>query len=392
MLLALPIYGQNRETDYLSHVLEKMNAVESVTYHCVKKAWEPGDKEPVDNVPREIYEHVNPQDTAVGYSFLCASDKEFRQPLWVYDGTVFAYIEKEEKEVRIDDFTQKSPLPFRVIMPQAFGCMKSILEYALNTQDSIVLSLKDEGKDYLMELSIHTPYQVEFFGKARYMPQNPYVYDPTSVYKIWISKKDDMPYRYRREMEGNMNEASCSDFIYNPVDKECIVATNYYPEGFEIVKKRQRSSKPTVDMTGKKAPDWTLTDMKGQKVSLSGIKSKVILLQFTGIGCGPCKISIPFLNRLKKEYAVNELEVLAVETWGRSKSSCEAYVKNQGIEYSFLTADKETIAKLINDYQAGSGVPQFYLIGKDRTIIAKFQGYAEKTTDTEIEKKIKANL
>lgn len=70
------------------------------------------------------------------------------------------------------------------------------------------------------------------------------------------------------------------------------------------------------------------------------------------------------------------------------RSLCE----NQGIEYSFLTADKETIAKLINDYQAGSGVPQFYLIGKDRTIIAKFQGYAEKTTDAELEKKIKANL
>lgn len=70
MLLALPIYGQNRETDYLSHVLEKMNAVESVTYHCVKKAWEPGDKEPVYSVPTEIYEHVNPQDTAVGY-FSC---------------------------------------------------------------------------------------------------------------------------------------------------------------------------------------------------------------------------------------------------------------------------------------------------------------------------------
>lgn len=392
MLLALPIYGQNRETDYLSHVLEKMNAVESVTYHCVKKAWEPGDKEPVYSVPTEIYEHVNPQDTAVGYSFLCASDKEFRHPLWVYDGTVFAYIEKEEKEVRIDDFTQKSPLPFRVIMPQAFGCMKSILEYVLNTQDSIVLSLKDEGKDYLMELSIHTPYQVEFFGKACYMPQNPYIYDPTSIYKIWISKENDMPYRYRREMQHSISEGICSDFVYNPYGKGKIVAEDYYPADYVRRIKGEKSQKATVDMTGKKAPDWTLTDMKGQKVSLSGIKSKVILLQFTGIGCGPCKISIPFLNRLKKEYAVNELEVLAVETWGRSKSSCEAYVKNQGIEYSFLTADKDTIAKLINDYQAGSGVPQFYLIGKDRTIIAKFQGYAEKTTDAEIEKKIKANL
>lgn len=335
---------------------------------------------------------MNPQDTAVGYSFLCASDKEFRQPLWVYDGTVFAYIEKEEKEVRIDDFTQKSSLPFRVIMPQAFGCMKSVLEYALNTQDSIVLSLKDEGKDYLMELSIHTPYQVEFFGKACYMPQNPYVYDPTSIYKIWISKEDDMPFRYRREMQHSISEGICSDFVYNPAGKGKIVAEDYYPADYVRRIKGEKSQKATVDMMGKKAPDWTLTDMNGQKVSLSGIKSKVILLQFTGIGCGPCKISVPFLNRLRKEYAVNELEVLAVETWGRSKSSCEVYVKNQGIEYGFLTADKDTIAKLINDYQAGNGVPQFYLIGKDRTIIAKFQGYAEKTTDEEIEKKIKANL
>ena len=69
ILLALPSYGQNRETDYLSHVLEKMNAVESVTYHCVIKAWEPGDKEPGYSVPIEIYEHVNPQDTAGGGLF-----------------------------------------------------------------------------------------------------------------------------------------------------------------------------------------------------------------------------------------------------------------------------------------------------------------------------------
>lgn len=383
--------GPRTDKEYLSDVLQKMNKVESVSYKVVRQAWLPGEKDPVYTITSEVYEHINPQDTAIGSSFVEFQDNAFRG---VYDGKVSSYVYEEEGEkwIREDDFTTKSPLPFRMVMPEFFYYTQSILKYAITTQDSIELSLKDLGDDYLMELTIHMPVQVEFFGKARYMPQNPYVYDPTSVYKIWISKKDDMPYRYRREMEGNMNEASCSDFIYNPVDKECIVATNYYPEGFEIVKKRQRSSKPIVDMTGKKAPDWTLTDMKGQKVSLSGIKSKVILLQFTGIGCGPCKISIPFLNRLKKEYAVNELEVLAVETWGRSKSSCEAYVKNQGIEYSFLTADKETIAKLINDYQAGSGVPQFYLIGKDRTIIAKFQGYAEKTTDTEIEKKIKANL
>lgn len=383
--------GPRTDKEYLSDVLQKMNKVESVSYKVVRQAWLPGEKDPVYTITSEVYEHINPQDTAIGSSFVEFQDNAFRG---VYDGKVASYVYEEEGEkwIREDDFTTKSPLPFRMVMPEFFYYTQSILKYAITTQDSIELSLKDLGDDYLMELTIHMPVQVEFFGKACYMPQNPYIYDPTSIYKIWISKENDMPYRYRREMQHSISEDICSDFVYNPSGKGKIVAEDYYPADYVRRIKGEKSQKATVDMTGKKAPDWTLTDMKGQKVSLSGIKSKVILLQFTGIGCGPCKISIPFLNRLKKEYAVNELEVLAVETWGRSKSSCEAYVKNQGIEYSFLTADKETIAKLINDYQAGSGVPQFYLIGKDRTIIAKFQGYAEKTTDTEIEKKIKANL
>lgn len=383
--------GPRTDKEYLSDVLQKMNKVESVSYKVVRQAWLPGEKDPVYTVTSEVYEHINPQDTAIGSSFVEFQDNAFRG---VYDGKVSSYVYEEEGEkwIREDDFTTKSPLPFRMVMPEFFYYTQSILKYAITTQDSIELSLKDLGDDYLMELTIYMPVQVEFFGKACYMPQNPYIYDPTSIYKIWISKENDMPYRYRREMQHSISEDICSDFVYNPSGKGKIVAEDYYPADYVRRIKGEKSQKATVDMTGKKAPDWTLTGMKGQKVSLSGIKSKVILLQFTGIGCGPCKISIPFLNSLRKEYAVNELEVLAVETWGRSKSSCEAYVKNQGIEYSFLTADKDTIAKLINDYQAGSGVPQFYLIGKDRTIIAKFQGYAEKTTDAEIEKKIKANL
>ena len=55
--------------------------------------------------------------------------------------------------------------------------MKAIIDYALNTNDSIVLTLKEEGKDFLMELTINMPNQVEFFGKAQYMPENPYTYD-----------------------------------------------------------------------------------------------------------------------------------------------------------------------------------------------------------------------
>ena len=136
--------GKKTDREYLSEVLDNMNEVNSVKNHCITKAWIPGDKDPVHNYLREIYEHVNPEDTIIGYSYIIASDKEFKHPLSVYDGTVQSYIEEKEKEIVIDDFTRKMPVPFRLIKQEAFYHMKAIIDYALNTNDSIVLTLKDE--------------------------------------------------------------------------------------------------------------------------------------------------------------------------------------------------------------------------------------------------------
>ena len=56
-----------------------------------------------------------------------------------------------------------------------------------------------------------------------------------------------------------------------------------------------------ANLTGKKAPEWTLNDIKERPVSLSDLKSKVILVNITGIGCGACQASIPFLERTEKK-------------------------------------------------------------------------------------------
>lgn len=380
--------GKKSDREYLSDVLGNMDKVKSVKYHCVHKTWEPGDKDPIFNEQMEIYEHVNPEDTVIGYSYIRAFDKEFKQPLSLYDGIVHADIVEQEKEVCIDNFTRKRPLPFRMVQQEAFYYMKAIIDYALNTNDSIILTLKDEGKDYLMELTINMPNQVEFFGKAKYIPENPYTNNPVSVYKIWISKENDMPYRYRREMQHNITEAICSDFLFNPSGMGRIIAEDYYPEGYVRYIRGQEKEKPVADMTGKTAPEWTLTDIGDRKISLSDIKSKVVLLQFIGIGCGPCKISIHFLNRLREKYDNNSLEIIAVETWVKRKSSCENYIRENGIKYRFLTAEEDIIEKLINDYHADSGVPKFYLLDENRSIRKICNGYAENSTDEEIEKEI----
>lgn len=96
--------GPRTDKEYLSDVLQKMNKVESVSYKVVRQAWLPGEKDPVYTVTSEVYEHINPQDTAIGSSFVEFQDNAFRG---VYDGKVSSYVYEEEGEkwIREDDFT-----------------------------------------------------------------------------------------------------------------------------------------------------------------------------------------------------------------------------------------------------------------------------------------------
>lgn len=391
-MLLLTSCGPQTDRDYLTEVLDNMSTVKAVSYQRTLTSWEPGNTKPVMVSHSRVYEHINPTDTAIGSSYVVFTGDDFTDPYYVYDGKEASYIDKQKEEIRLDDFTQKRPLPFRMVMPELFYQTQTIIQYALTTRDSIELKLLDAGKDYIMELTIHMPNQVEFFGKARYMPSNPYIKDPTSKYKIWIAKENDLPYRLRREMEHNTTEKTGSHFIYNPTDGKAIVAADFYPAGYTIHRRGAFSSKKKIDITGHKAKEWTLTDVHQQKVSLNQIDSKVILLQLTGIGCGPCKISIPYLNRLRSSYSENDLAVIAIETWGRSTDACKAYINHNDIRYQFLQGEKKQIETLLQNYQAMDGVPCFFVIGPDRRIKKICHGYAEEKTDQLLNAAIAAEL
>jgi peroxiredoxin len=50
----------------------------------------------------------------------------------------------------------------------------------------------------------------------------------------------------------------------------------------------------------RRAPDFTLTDTKGQKVSLSSFRGKVVVLNFWTKTCGPCLEEMPDLAELAR--------------------------------------------------------------------------------------------
>jgi len=60
------------------------------------------------------------------------------------------------------------------------------------------------------------------------------------------------------------------------------------------------------------APDFTLNDLQGQKVSLSAYRGKVVLLNFWSTTCPPCVAEIPSLVSLQRELKGQGLVVLGI--------------------------------------------------------------------------------
>src|ERR1035438_5776560 len=56
------------------------------------------------------------------------------------------------------------------------------------------------------------------------------------------------------------------------------------------------------DLVGRLAPDFELPALDGTRVKLSGLRGKVVVLNFWATYCGPCKIYMPWFVELQNEY------------------------------------------------------------------------------------------
>lgn len=382
LLLAVTVMnGQNSKREYLEKVLENLEKVKSAAYNEHLVVWELGDTIPLFTRNNNIEEYDNPKDTTIG---ACCVEYENIQGskvfIWGYDGRVCASAYHDKKGVLIDDFSSNKH-PFRPLTPPFFNYAKSIIRYSLTTQDSITTELKDAGDAFYFKMEIHENQVVEFFGKDYHLA-NPYEFNPTFIYELWISKENDLPYKERMEKTQMTSLKVYSDIKLNQLSIENFNLYDCFPQNYEIRNRKvQNHRKSTPDLVGTKALDWTLKGIDEQDISLADFKSKVLLINFTGIGCGPCKMAIPFLNGLKDLFKKEELEVVAIECWNRKSHSIQNYINTNKINYKLLEGSEQ----VIKDYLEGNrGVPYYFILDKDRVIKKVIYGYGKGQTDKEI--------
>ena len=126
------------------------------------------------------------------------------------------------------------------------------------------------------------------------------------------------------------------------------------------------------EMIGKKAPDFTLADMKGAKISLREFKGKVVLLNFWATWCPPCKAEIPSMNRAFRMFSDKGLVILAVSS-DRSKDHIERFMARMPLEFTVLPDPENEIAKIYKVF----ALPTSFLIDRDGMITKRVFGGRE---------------
>jgi len=128
----------------------------------------------------------------------------------------------------------------------------------------------------------------------------------------------------------------------------------------------------TTSVSAQEAPDFTLTDIEGNQVSLSDFKGKVILLDFWATWCGPCKMEIPSFIELQNDYR-DDVVVLGVSLDQGGPAAVVPFAKKMKINYPIVYGD----GKVVQAYGGIRGIPTTFVIDKEFKIQRKYVGYTD---------------
>lgn len=131
-------------------------------------------------------------------------------------------------------------------------------------------------------------------------------------------------------------------------------------DGFERERKEGDTTKDSLE--GKTPPalkvqDWVNTG--GKDLKLADLKGKVVVLDFWGTWCGPCRAAMPHLKELYTKHKDAGLVVIGVHTTNGGEEMAK-YVQDEALPWPIaLDVDKGTVTAFHVD-----SYPDYYVIDK----------------------------
>jgi cytochrome c biogenesis protein CcmG/thiol:disulfide interchange protein DsbE len=113
------------------------------------------------------------------------------------------------------------------------------------------------------------------------------------------------------------------------------------------------------------APEFTLSDLDGEPVSLSDYRGRPLMLNFWASWCEPCKVEFPLFQAAREQHAGAGLEILGI-VHDDSADAAAAFVEEEGSEWPALLDADDAVWTAY----AGLGVPTTFFIDREGVIRA----------------------
>ncbi len=118
------------------------------------------------------------------------------------------------------------------------------------------------------------------------------------------------------------------------------------------------------------APEFSARLRSGEEINLDTLKGKVVLLDFWGTWCAPCRVSLPLLKDLAAKVDPAKVAIISIDE-GDSKENWERFVQENGMNW-FQVYDGD---RSLHRAFGVDGYPRYFVLSKDGIILEEFKGW-----------------
>lgn len=159
------------------------------------------------------------------------------------------------------------------------------------------------------------------------------------------------------------------------------------PEGVRGVRPNVAPQRAVGAKVGNMAPDFELPTPEGEKVSLSSLRGRVVVLEFWGSWSAPSRAAMPEVEALHQAYKDRGVRVLGLAMRQRDPAAAVQAMQDLGGTFTLLLNADETARA----YEI-THAPVLFVIGPEGEILHRTARFKQGETIPEIRKIIEAHL
>jgi thiol-disulfide isomerase/thioredoxin len=142
----------------------------------------------------------------------------------------------------------------------------------------------------------------------------------------------------------------------------------------------QPQQPPQLETVPAQVWEAQIQSVDGSSFRLSDFKDKVVVLDLWATWCGPCRLEIPHLVALNKEYAGKGVEIIGLTTESPQTDADKVreFASDMNINYKLGYARADVAQSLMNGVYS---IPQTFVIAPGGRIVTKFRGFSDRIPD-----------